>query len=227
MKRGTMFQNPNPLARVLISLVKSHDEQMARAARRLHDDVAQVLSAVGLRLGLLRMDMEESAGELVEQLNESQKLLEKAVDSIRSLSYDLNPAIVERAGLAAALDRLTTRHRQTFPGAIQLSYDSSVKLPPERARSVYLILEAAVDNAVSHSQAERIEVSAINRAGAPRFQVSDDGRGFDCQAQWQNPSSIGLLLMRYYADQNDIHLDIYSQPGKGTIVTVSVLPPMS
>lgn len=221
MKRDrAMAGNQHPLARVLDAIVKTNEDKMAKAARRLHDDVGQILSAAGLRLALLRMDLEGAAPELAQQLNESLKLLETAVASVRSLSYDLNPAIVERAGMAGALDRLARRYSDAFQGSIQLSCTPSVKLPAPMAAAVYRIVEAAVDNAVAHSGASRIEILVKDLCGVIMVEVGDNGRGFDCYEWQQNPSNIGFLFMRYHAEQGGMKLDISSKPGGGTIVKV-------
>jgi len=207
----------NPLASAVALLVKAHDEEVARTSRRLHDDVAQILSALGLRLGILRMDFSESA-KFVAELNECHKLLERAIDSVRSLSFDLNPSAVERAGLEAALKRLTEHYRGFFTGLIELSYDSSVKMPTPLARSLYNIVERAMENAVRHSGARRIEIRLKGIDGSVCASLTDDGRGFDYDEEQRNPSGVGLLLMRLYAAQNGLNLEISSRDGQGTIV---------
>ena len=212
-----MPENQHPLARAVVSLITTHDEENSRAARRLHDDVAQILTAVGLRLGLLRMDHTES--ELAAQLDESQKLIEKAIHSVRSLSVDLDPAIVDRMGLAAALERLIESQRRSFPGSIQLSYDPSVKLPAVLARTIFRIVERALENATRHSAGRLVLVGVTKTAAGIRAQVSDDGRGFDPDQQRRNPPGIGLLLMYYYAEQNGMQLTISTGLDQGTIVT--------
>jgi two-component system sensor histidine kinase UhpB len=215
-----MSEHQHLLARVLVSLLKTHDEDKARAARRLHDDVAQVLSAVGLRIGILRMDLEARAPDVLPQLIECQKMLERAMDRVRSLSFDLDPAMVERVGLTPALERLAGRYLESFPGKIQVSVESSVKLPAHLVRPVYRIVEAALTNAVSHSAGSRIEVRVWRQPDGVHAQVSDDGLGFDPAEKRRNPLSTGLLLMQFYAQEYSMTLDISSKLGQGTAVTV-------
>src|SRR5262245_12773492 len=95
-----------------LALAAIEKERLGRGklARKLHDEVAQVLSGAGLQLDVLRMDMEERVPEIVPRIAEIQDLLERVVRNIRDVSYELNPGIVERAGLQPALDLLVGRY---------------------------------------------------------------------------------------------------------------------
>ena len=116
-------------AQALLDLVHAQEAEVARIARVLHDEVSQVLSAVGLQLDVLRMDYQASAPELAARTAEIQQMLEVAINQVRDLSHDLNPSIVERAGLQFALSRLVGRCRKPGEAPIRLLYDSTVRLP--------------------------------------------------------------------------------------------------
>ena len=103
----------------------------------LHDDVGQVLSAIGLQLDVLRMDLRAKAPEIVDRTAEIQQLLGAVVERLRNLSYELNPSIVERAGFQFALDRLIGRYRDEFHGSIRFLFDSAVRLPTASATMLY------------------------------------------------------------------------------------------
>src|ERR1017187_7867549 len=100
------------LAHLLVSVMHAREQEGARISRILHDEVGQVLSAVGLQLDLLRMDLDEQSVETPSRIVDIQKVLEQAVGQVRDLSYELNPSVVERTGLQFALDRLVGRHRK-------------------------------------------------------------------------------------------------------------------
>src|ERR1017187_8585006 len=93
------------LAHLLVSVMHAREQEGARVSRILHDEVGQVLSAIGLQLDLLRMDLHDKAADNTKRILEIQKVLELSVGQVRDLSYELNPAIVERTGLQFALDR--------------------------------------------------------------------------------------------------------------------------
>ena len=218
-----MSQSPGPdrsLERLLVTLMNAHETQLAHIARLLHDDVGQVLSAVGLQLDVLRTDLKDRAPEIVGRTAEIQRLLEQAVTQVRQLSYDLYPAVVERAGLHFALDRLVGRFRETFNGSLRLLSDPSVRIPSPTAGYLYKIAEHALENAVRHAQATRIEILLRPARNAARLEVRDNGAGFDVQAARRRPGSLGLLLMERYAAQGGLEFSIHSSR-KGTVVKTS------
>ena len=208
----------HPLAHLLAAVINAQEQGGARVARLLHDEVGQILTAVGLQMDLMRMDLEAECPEIASRVVESQKILEQAVDQVRSLSYELHPGIVERAGLQAALDRLAGRYRKTPNITVRLMFDSSVRVPAEAAAAMYKIAECALENSVKHSQCRLIEILVRPGRGGVVLEVKDDGSGFDVGQATGNPAGLGLLLMNCYADQGSLELEIASTPGEGTIV---------
>ena len=116
------------LAQKLFAAKSEHEAAMARVARLLHDDVSQILSAVGLQLDAMRMDFRDRLPALDSRATEIQTMLEQAIEQLRDLSNELNPSIVERAGLSFALDRLAGRVRKGFTGNLRLHVDPVKRL---------------------------------------------------------------------------------------------------
>ncbi|HWR51058.1 MAG TPA: histidine kinase [Bryobacteraceae bacterium] len=206
------------LANLLVSVMNSREQEGARVSRILHDEVGQVLSAVGLQLDLVRMDVKDDPAAATQRISDVQRMLEKAICHIRDLSYELNPCVVERAGLQAALDRLVSRHRADHTGAVRLMYDHSVRLPGGVATAVYKIAEQALDNAVRHSGASTIDVIVKMGKGSELLEVRDDGQGFEPNGSRGEAPGLGLHLMRHYAVEAGLRFALVSAPGKGTIV---------
>jgi signal transduction histidine kinase len=203
------------LANLLASVMHARDKEGARISRILHDEVGQVLSAIGLQLDLLRMDLGEEAQEAARRIADTQKVIEAAVTQVRELSYELNPSIVERTGLPAALDRMVGRYRKIHPGTIRLLIDSSVRVPVEPATAFYKIAEQALDNAVRHTAGAHIQVLVKPAKRAAVLEVRDNGPGFQVDQEFRG---LGLHLMRYHAAQAGLHLWVASTAEKGTIV---------
>jgi signal transduction histidine kinase len=184
----------------------------------LHDEVGQVLTAVGLQLDVLKLDYKAQLPEIVARIHEIQQMLDQAVTQVRALSYDLNPAVVEKAGLQSALDRLVGRYRNEFKGTLRLHYDSSVRVPLEVANAWYKIAELALENAVQHAKAGKIEVSIRPALAGTMLEVRDDGCGFSRDDAGVQTPGLGLLLIEHYATQAPIEVEVKSSPGKGTAV---------
>jgi len=206
------------LAHLLVSVMNAREQEGARVSRILHDEVGQVLSAIGLQLDLLRMDLHDKVADNTKRILEIQKVLEQSVGQVRDLSYELNPSIVERTGLQFALDRLAGRHRKSFNGKIRLLFDSSVRLPVEMATALYKIAEQAIDNAVGHSGATRVEVLVRPVKQGVSLEVRDNGRGFSVDQEITGNTGLGFHLMRYHSAQAGLRFSVASSPEKGTIV---------
>ena len=209
-----MSMAEHPLAHILVAVINAREQDATRVSRLLHDEVSQILSAVGLQLDLARADVEIQSPDVAKRIGECQQHLEEAIGQLRKLTYELNPALVERAGLQTALDRLVGRYRGQH-ASIRLLYDSSVRLPAKTATAIYKIIECALHNAAAHSGCNLIQVLVRSARDGVTVEVRDDGKGFD---QGGTQPGLGLLLMQYYANQNGLNFDIQTGPGQGTIV---------
>jgi signal transduction histidine kinase len=218
-----MTEKPRSVAELLANLVQTRESQSVRVSKFLHDEVGQVLSAVGLQLDVLRLDFKDRVPEIIERTAEIQKILEQAVMQVRELSYELNPAIVERAGLPFALDRLAGRFRNEFGGTVRLLVDPGVLLPKDTATAFYKIAEQAIENAAVHSQATLIEILVRPTKSGPTLEVRDNGCGFDVEQIRKQSAGLGIILMDHYARQAGLGLSISSTSAKGTIVKVRLL----
>jgi signal transduction histidine kinase len=213
-----MTESQRFLQRMIVSTINARDVESNRVSRILHDEVGQVLSAVGLQLDVLKLDYRENNPDITERVNEIQKMLDHAVQQVRSLSYDLNPSVVERAGLHMALDRLVGRYREKFAGSLRYLYDSSVRVPLAVGNAWYKIAELALDNALTHAEPGRIEVHVRRSQKQLMIEVKDSGKGFSTGDAKVNPKGLGLLLIEHYASLAPISVEVKSTPGKGTTV---------
>lgn len=219
-----MTESQRFLQRMIVSTINARDVESNRVSRILHDDVGQVLTAVGLLLDVLKLDFRGQVPEITDRVNEIQKMLDNAVKQVRSLSYDLNPSVVERAGLQMALDRLVGRYREKFAGSLRYLYDSSVRVPLAVGNAWYKIAELALDNALTHAEASRIEVHVRRAQKNLVIEIKDNGKGFSLIEAKVNPKGLGLLLIEHHASLTDISVDVKSTPGKGTTVRSTYQP---
>jgi signal transduction histidine kinase len=208
------------LRETTLRMLKAQESERGRLARFLHDEVGQSLSAVGMHLDLMRMDFESLSGEIAPRTTELQAMLETVMAGVREYSYALNPDVVERAGLHAAMDRLVGRTRKLFAGNLRLMADSSLRFPPPVGSAVYKIASEALENALQHSGCSQIEVVLKSTPNGPAMEVRDNGKGFDSIDLDGQHRGLGLLVMEHYAEQAHLRLSIGSEKGKGTTVRV-------
>src|SRR5271167_3164975 len=162
------------LAQMLFAAIQEHDEALDGVARVLHDDVSQVLSAVGLQLDAMRMDFRDQAPGLDDRASEIQTMLEQVIEQLRDISNELNPSIVERAGLQFALDRLAGKVRKNFTGSVRLHFDPDARVPTAIANIFYKIAECALDNAIARPRCSAIDIHVKRAQGDFVLEIRDN-----------------------------------------------------
>ena len=201
------------LAHMLFAAMNEHEAVLSRVSRLLHDDVSQVLSAVGLQLDAMRMDFRAKAPEIDGRASEIQELLEQAIEQLRDISNELNPSVVERAGLQFALDRLIGRIRAHYKGTVRLHFDASLRVPTVLAKAFYKIAECALDIATAAPGCSLIDVHVKRSQGEYVLEISDNG-----QVEKGEQAPLGQLLMDYHASKNHVSLRVERVPAKGSTV---------
>jgi signal transduction histidine kinase len=208
------------LRHTVLGALKAQEHDRKMASQFLHDSVGQNLTALGLQLDLIRMDLETVSPETCQRIVEIQKMLEGMMEEVREYSYELNPSTVDRAGLRAALDRLVTRTRGHFGGTLRIHADPSVKIDPQIASALYHVAHEAVANAAQHAACSEIEIALKSSRSGPILEVKDNGRGFDPGDTLGARRGLGLLSMEHYAAQAGFELTITSNRETGTVVRI-------
>lgn len=206
------------LRHTVLGALKAQEYMRSTVSRFLHDSVGQTLTALGLRLDLVRMDLEGTAPETTKLVVEIQDIIGEMMESVREYSYELNPSTVERAGLRPALDRLVSRLRTRYAGTLRVNVDPSLKLDPKHAPALFSIAQEAVENAVQHSSCSSIEISVKSTRNGTILEVRDNGRGFDPADVVAGRRGLGLLSMEHYAAEASLELSIASTLESGTTV---------
>jgi signal transduction histidine kinase len=210
------------LRHTVLSALRSQEFERKMASQFLHDSVGQNLTAFGLQLDLIRMDLESLSPETCARIAEMQKTLEGMMEEVREYSYELNPSTVERAGLRSALDRLASRLRHRFTGWLRIRVDPSLKLDPKIATALFHIAQEALENAVQHAGCSNIEIAVKCTRKGIVLEVKDDGRGFDPDDILGVRRGLGLLSMEHFAAQAGLQLTITSSRESGTLVRATL-----
>ena len=213
-----LFSVEQELRNTALRVLKGQELERTRLARFLHDEVGQCLSAAGLQLALLRMDLERVVPDIPARTAEVQQVLEGVMERVREFSYELNPSMVERAGLYSALDRLVGRVRREFHGTLRLMADSTLRLETPIANALYKIAEEAVENAIRHSGGDLVEVLLKSTRHGPILEVRDNGAGFDASEVNGGRRGLGLLIMEHCAAEANVELEVSSIRGRGAVI---------
>jgi PAS domain S-box-containing protein len=200
-------------------VVLAAEEERRRIARELHDDTAQRLAALILRLRFF--ERAADSGELEALVGEFREELHEVTDGIRRIARGLRPPELEDVGLGAAL-RSHVRERVPM-GKVTLELgDEGEGLCVDVALAAYRIAQEALSNALKHSEARRILLRTGNDRGQFILEVQDDGRGFDPERMEDPGAGLGLVGMEERAGAVGGTVRVASGLNEGTRVRFQV-----
>jgi signal transduction histidine kinase len=197
-------------------------EERNRLARDLHDSVTQKLFGVILTAEAAATLLERNAGEAGVQLGRLRELAREAMDELRSVIFELRPPELETEGLATTLRKHVDVLRRVYRREIGLELSGTPRLPPRADAEVFRIAQEALQNALRHADAGRIDVRLDARDGSLLLTVADNGAGFDPGAPALRSRRLGLTSMEERARAVGGTLDVESAPGGGTTVRLQV-----
>jgi two-component system, NarL family, sensor kinase len=180
-------------------IVKTQEAERARVARELHDGVSQWLVSVKYQFESAQDRARRSASDpdLVRLLDGGVHRLREVLGEVRRISHDLRPALLDDLGLARALEHLA----REWSGRSGVHIETACADPGEIAEAVatalFRVAQEALGNVERHAHAEHVRLTLQHGHGALRFEVVDDGRGFDADALMRSPrAGLGMTHMR-------------------------------
>jgi two-component system sensor histidine kinase UhpB len=195
----------------------AQEEERARVARDLHDEVNQSLTALLLRLEAARA---KAPVELAHELAETKALANQAMEELLMLARQLRPTALDDLGLKAALAGHVKELGRR--GRINASFDASGDfsgLPADVQLVVYRVAQEALSNAAQHSGAEHVQVRLVREGDRVELTVGDDGSGFTFD---QAARGLGISGMRERALLVGGDMQVESRPDSGTRVRLTV-----
>ena len=197
------------------------EDERARVAREVHDELGQSLTGLKMDLALLGADLPPEAPAAA-RLAAMDELVSRTIDAVRRIAYELRPAVLDTLGLVAAIEWQTLEfERKTGIRCELVIPQDEPQIGAERAAALFRIYQEILTNIARHAGATQVDVCFTLPAGNLLLEVADNGRGFDA-ADAQGRASLGLLGMRERAGEFGGIVDIVSHPGRGTRITVAV-----
>ncbi len=197
-------------------------EERSRLARELHDSVTQSLYSVTLYAeAAARLFTAGDTQTAVEHLRELRDTATEALREMRLLIYELRPPVLETGGLEGALQaRLdAVETRAGLHAALQV--EGTDVLPAAVQEELYHIAREALNNLLKHARARSVHVHLVFQETSTLLEICDDGVGFHPD-EIRASGGLGIPGMKERAQRIGARLEIYSAPGEGTMVRVSV-----
>ena len=204
-------------------MLSQHEEERRRLSLHLHDETAQLFTAVKLQLGVLREQVDAALASRVDQLL---GLMDEGIMSIRNLTNDLRPSLLDDLGLLPALRSLAGESsvRYRIPITVQAP-DTVPPLSQDAELALFRALQEALANVAEHAGATRAEVRVHVDGGSVVLEVLDDGKGLPAEGSidgLERSGHLGLAGMRERVTALGGKLTLGAAPGGGVQLTARV-----
>lgn len=209
------------LRRLAAQALGAEEEERKRIARELHDDTAQIMASLLIRLRVAQRAQDPAQRDAI--LEEVREGLAQALDGVRRYARGLRPPALDELGLMPAIEAYAREITEAAGLALEVREDAiDGLLSPEAELALYRIVQEALTNACRHAQASRVRVSVARSDHRVVASVEDDGRGFRVEDAIGAGHRLGLFGMRERASYVGGNVEVTSELGVGTRVTAAV-----
>jgi len=230
-------QNRAQLQTLSRRLVEVQESERKNLARELHDEIGQTLSGLMLQVGTAKGLLPKSAISALNILEQSETLVDEALDRTRAIIAGLRPQVLDDLGLAPALRGLGEELHEDTGALVEVTtLDLPKRLPPPFEVALFRIAQEALTNVRKHAQAGGVSITLAREDERVVLSVEDDGLGFEqettrsglkdeifIEGGWPIPTGhFGLIGIRERVKQLGGRLQITSAPGEGTTLLVEL-----
>lgn len=209
-----------------VLILEGQEEERKRLAMDIHDGIGQMLTS--LKFQIESLDLNKRSEESRAKLVEIQQLITQVIKEVRRVTFNLKPTVLGDYGLQAALNVFVKEIAKLSD--IGLTYHSdaegTLRLPQKIENNVFRIIQEAINNAIKYSEASRIDVTLQQTDNFIVIVVKDNGKGFDEKLVEKRSVNIesgrGFFNMYERTEYINGSLDVKSEPGNGTTITLTV-----
>lgn len=210
------------LHRLFVQTIRAQEDERARIARDMHDDVVQLITAARLELDAAEIAARPALKiSAQEKLRAARGLLDEMEKQIRRTIHNLHPPSLDAVGLHSALQNYVHRFSRISGIDCQMKISGpSVQFPVQAESNIYRMVAEALSNIAAHAEATQVVLALDYQPSSLCIAVRDNGRGFD-QQQWRRDSGrngqhLGLLGMQERAESLGGRMNLVSALGRGT-----------
>jgi signal transduction histidine kinase len=221
-KRATedLQRSYGQLVALTAQLQSVREEERTRLARELHDQLGQSLTAI--RIDLASIKSIPDRGQALVKLASLMDLVDQTIHSVRQISTDLRPGILDDLGLVAAVEWMAEESQSRVGIRFELNLPTEeLSLNPDCATALFRIIQETLTNVARHAAATLVQIRLSENASRLTLEIQDNGRGIGAQPL-SGANSLGIVGMRERARLLGGDLAILSDHGEGTTVRVSI-----
>jgi signal transduction histidine kinase len=208
----------------LNTIIQTEEKERKRFAKDLHDGLGPLLSTVKMSVSsLAQMKHDDVSREIVEN---TELVINEAIKSLKEISDNLSPHILNNFGLVRALNNFSNKINVVRTMKINLESDlKDERFDPNVEVVLYRVICELINNTIKHAKAKKIDLSLTKDGDYLTIVYKDDGKGFDVSKVINQPTSTGMGLSNIYSRINSLkgEINIESEQKKGTLVTIKVM----
>jgi PAS domain S-box-containing protein len=217
----TLHQSYKQIRALTSHLQNIREEERIHIAREIHDELGQKLTVMKMDVAWLNKSVNKE-NAVMQKLHDLTDLLDSTIESVRKISTELRPSLLDDLGLAAAMEwhlkefekRSGIRTHLKRPN-VELPFNDQAKI------AIFRIFQESLTNVARHSNANEVKIDLVQNEGQVALSIQDNGKGFDEQKATDG-KTLGILGMKERAESLEWNFEIHSDPERGTTVLVKI-----
>lgn len=203
-------------------LHKVTEIERTNIAREIHDELGSSLTVLKMDLSWLKMKIPENSFQLTERINEMISIIDKTIKTMKRISTDLRPGLLDDLGLAAAIEWQAQEFQKRTGIKSEINIvPKNLSSDKDRNTAIFRIFQETLTNIARHAHATKVNISLTKKNGDIELQIQDNGRGIT-EDEINNPKSFGLIGMRERVKIFGGNIIIKGMKDRGTQVTVKI-----
>ncbi len=204
------------------NLQETREAERTRISREIHDDLGQELTGLKLEVAFLKRKLPRDSTDLIDKISLISDHIDLAVESVRRISMDLRPALLDQLGLVAAIEWQVDDFQKRTHVVCKLSIDPEITIKSTKlSTTIFRIFQETLTNITRHAHASKVSVSLQQIDGNIDLTVKDNGKGIE-KEEICNPKSFGIIGMKERVSDWGGDIQISGKRGKGTTVKVRI-----
>jgi PAS domain S-box-containing protein len=196
------------------------EEERANIAREIHDELGQGLTGIKMDLSWLRNKLTKEDVAVNERIDSLNYLIDDTIQSVRRISSELHPAVLDDLGLKAAIEWQASEFgkRSGILCAIKIN---EMEFDKKHSKAIFRIIQESLTNIMRHAQANKVSIIIDDNGEGSIVKIIDNGIGFESENEKIN-KSFGLMSMKERAYELGGTLNIIAGQGKGTTIELNI-----
>lgn len=198
------------------------EEERTKLAGEIHDELGQLLTGLKIDVSWMARRLPKGEKSLAEKTRTMNELIDEAVQTVKRISSELRPGVLDHLGLTAAIEWQAQELAERTE--ISFEFKSSPKeivLDGGRSTTIFRICQEALTNVIRHADASKVKIALRKEPGRIVLRINDNGKGIE-EGQLSDSKAFGLISMRERARSWGGDVKINGSPGKGTVVAVTI-----